>query len=521
MGLPTGSELLGLLRLARDLRPFSSSTLTPEICDDLVRARMRTRELRLIALLDRVVFSNPRSPYFKLMNMAGAQAEDVRGLIASEGVEAALAVLGRQGIRVSWEEFKGRTPVVRGSARLDVDPSDFDNPVTKPFLVGTSGGTSGGAVRVATDLEYITECAPNWGVWLEALGLRSRPLVFWAPTHTGLANRYLLCAKLGLPYRKWFAMADMRTPFDRLRSRVVHRICQAALGLPRAVTADLGQSAVVMSYLADLAEAGEPPMINTSPSAAVKISTEAVVAGRSLDGVAFLLGAEPVTPDRREAMEAAGALCVPTYGTSESGWIGAHFTGDTEHDEVRVFRDAYAVLPSVERPEALEFTSLITAAHKILLNVELGDSAVITEGAGGEPAERWGYDLTLHTIRTFRKITSFGVTFAVADLYPILEKQLPQRFGGTVGDYQLEECQDTKGTAEILLRISPELGPVDDKLVIDELLSAISATQDHYGPMADMLRDADALVVRRERPRLTAAGKVFPVLPAAGSSNSR
>ena len=218
MGLPTGSELLGLLRLARGLRPFASSVLSPEMCDDLVRERMRTRELRLISLLDRTVFSNPRSPYSKLMNLAGAEAEDIRKLISGEGVEAAMTVVSHNGIRVSWEEFKGREPVVRGSTRLAFEPSDFDNPVTKAFLAGTSGGTSGRAVRVQTDLEYITECAPNWGVWLEALGLRSRPLVFWTPTHTGLANRYLLCIKLGLPYQRWFAMADMRAPFDRLRS---------------------------------------------------------------------------------------------------------------------------------------------------------------------------------------------------------------------------------------------------------------------------------------------------------------
>ena len=188
---------------------------------------------------------------------------------------------------------------------------------------------------------------------------------------------------------------------------------------------------------------------------------------------------------------------------------------------VRVFRDSYAVLPSADRTEALEFTSLIAASRKILLNVELGDSAVITEGAGGKPAERWGYDLTLHTIRTFRKITAFGVTFVVADLYPILEKQLPQRFGGNIGDYQLEERQSNAGTEELLLRISPELGPIDEKVVVDELLSAISAKQSYYGPMANMLRAADALSVRRERPRVTTTGKVFPVLPAIDSGNPK
>lgn len=136
-----------------------------------------------------------------------------------------------------------------------------------------------------------------------------------------------MCAGIGYPYRKWFAMSDMRTAMDRLRSRAVHRLSHRLLGLPPPEPADLGQAERVLSHLLRVLEGSENPLINTSPSAAARLSQMAVERGRSLAGVSFLLGAEPVTPERRIAIEASGAQCWPTYGTSETGWIGSQFAG--------------------------------------------------------------------------------------------------------------------------------------------------------------------------------------------------
>src|SRR5690606_17518820 len=116
-----------------------------------------------------------------------------------------------------------------------------------------------------------------------------------------------------------------------------------------------------------------------------------------------------------------------------------------EHDQVRVFRDSYAVLGGSDGPSPLLVSSLVRAAGKVLINVEIGDSAYVQQRSGDLPAREWGYDLTLHTIRSFRKITSFGVTLAVADLYPVVEEFLPRSFGGKVGDYQLVERQSAQG----------------------------------------------------------------------------
>ncbi len=80
----TASELRGLGRLAGGLRRFADDRLSPEDCDQRVRERMRTRESRFLSLLDRCVFDRPQSPYNRLLELAGAEPEEVRVLVRSE-----------------------------------------------------------------------------------------------------------------------------------------------------------------------------------------------------------------------------------------------------------------------------------------------------------------------------------------------------------------------------------------------------------------------------------------------------
>jgi hypothetical protein len=356
-------------------------------------------------------------------------------------------------------------------------------------------------------------------VLFAAHGWLERPLVFWTPTHTGLANRYLKCAKFGKRYTKWFAMATMAAPQDWIRSKVVHGLARRLAGLPHPERVPLNQPGRVCDYLVDLVEMGTPPVVNTSPSAAARLSMEAKARGKTLDGVAFLLGAEPLTPARRATIEDSGAMAVPTYGTSESGWIGAQFPGLNKCDEVHIFRDAYAVI--AQRPEPtdsthpgrpLMFTNLRPASAKVLLNAELGDAAILETESTSWPATELGYTQRIHTIRSFRKITAWGTTFAQADLYPVLEQVLPARFGGSATSYQLVEQEDSRGIPQLVLLISPAVGEIDQGAVRSTLLQEIERLRSYYGFMATMLAQAGAIRIERREPMATARGKVLPVL---------
>src|SRR5262249_42505147 len=133
----------------------------------------------------------------------------------------------------------------------------------------------------------------------------------------------------------------------------------------------------------------------------------------------------------------------------------------------------------------LLLTNLRPAGPKVLINAEIGDSAVIETGRVGGPAAAYGYDVRLHTIRSFRKITVWGVTFAVVDLEDIIEETLPARFGGAVGDYQLIEQQDDGGVPLLRLLVSPTIGPFDEQAIKDTLLREVARKRAVYGFMAE------------------------------------
>jgi hypothetical protein len=518
------SELGGLVRFAGGVRRFARARIAADQAGRIVRDRIARRDDCFLQKVELAVFRHPPSPYRKLMRAAGCEYGDLERAVRADGVEGALRRLAEAGVLVTWEEFKGRVAVRRGNSSWQFHERDFDNPLVREHFRSSSSGSSGPPVRTRLDLEDLTEATVDWAAWFHARGWLGRPFILWTDDYTGIASRYLKCAKFGMPYRKWFVTVSMQAFEHRLRSAVVHGIARWAAGLARPEPAPVSRPEIVARYLLELLDRGELPVVNTSPSAAAALSLVAREQGRRLDGVAFVLGGEPVTAARKTTIEASGALAAATYGTSEGGWIAAQFPGAAVADEVHLFRDAYAVVarPSHAGPDTgltaddgsvpLLFTNLRRAGPKVLLNAELGDSGIIVAGAP-DSASALGCDVSLHTIRSFRKITAWGMTFASRDLYPLLEDVLPTRFGGAVGDYQLVEDQDRQGVSSLRLLISPRVGAIDETLVREAFLHELGARRSQYGPMATLLHQADALRIERRNPVATARDKVLPVVP--------
>src|SRR5262245_18208320 len=185
----------GLLRFALGARRFCRDVVTVPRAFEIVRARQRDRERLLIQTLRGAVFGRRRSPYAALLSSAGCEPGDVERLVLTEGVEGWLRTLGRAGVYVSFEEFKGITPAIRGSQRLVFHPHDFDNPLVTRHLTLTSGGTRGRPTRIITDLDYVAETAPNWALWFEAHDWMTRTVILISPNYPTFANRYLRCAR--------------------------------------------------------------------------------------------------------------------------------------------------------------------------------------------------------------------------------------------------------------------------------------------------------------------------------------
>ncbi len=500
------SKISGFGRFVVQVRALLRDRIGIDEACSYVHEGVVQRDVRFLAMFARTITANPRSPYQRLLDAANCRAEDVAEMVTREGLEPTLVTLARAGVYVSYDEFKGRTPAVRGSQTLHFTPEDFDGPLTSGFAARSSG-TRGAPTRVMIDADLIGAMAIYWSVFLAEHHALDVPLILWTPGHAGVAARYLACAKAGVREVEWFVSEDMRTLKDRLYASGVHWLSRRAAQLRPPQPAPFDDPGPVLERLLALVADGRKPCVNTAPSAAVKLSLEAQRRAHTLKGVTFLLGSEPLTPARRQSIEASGATPVPLYGSTEAPWIGGQCRHPSRPDAVHVLLDSYAVVPS---ESGLLFTSLRGVVPKVLLNADIGDRAVLDHSACDCGYGRLGCHLRLHTIRSADKITEFGVTFAVQDVFHVLEEALPRQFGGGASDYQLVEDRDANGLPRYTIVVDPRLSGIDDGAVPAAFLREMAKLQGHYGFMTAVWERERMVGVRRDAPRASAAGKVLP-----------
>ena len=503
----------GLLRFAFRLRSFCAAPLDTATAEATIRQGLASRGTAVLHLVERLL-RDPRSPYPVLFRAAGCELGDVRALVARDGVEAALHTLAQAGVYVSSDEFKGRAPIVRGGETAHVSDRDFDNPLIPGDFSSTTGGTHGRPRRILIDLDHLADMASGWAVWFAANDWLARPLVFVTPTYPGLVGRQLRCVRFGKPYEAWFSTGNGMSVGYRVVSAYLNQLVRWQTGVPAPVHVGLGDLSPVVRRLAELTAPGPPPCVITSPSTAARIVAAADAQGRSLAGVCFLLGGEPVTLARRRTIEASGARAFATYGTSEMGSIGVQCALSEETDGVHLFQDGVAVVSRARRlgvgesVDALLVTSFLPTCPKLMLNVEIGDYGTLEDRACGCRLGRLGYGRHLHGIRSFEKLTGEGATIHVADLQEVLEEVLPRRFGGTSTDYQLLEEQTSGGLPRYVFLVSPEVGAIDERALVRVFREEVGRLRRPYPFMLDQWTQGDAIRVRRERPRFTGRGKL-------------
>ena len=511
------SDFRGLIRLGRGLRSFLDHPISVDAAKQRIERQLKGREARFLEMIDRAIFGYPRSPYLALFRNAGCERGDVETLVRKEGLEGALEVLLGAGVYVTFEEFKGFSPIVRGSRTFRVRDTDFDNPLITRHFGSSSGGTRGRPTRVVIDLEHLAESSPHWAVWFSDHQLLETPLVFYTPTHAGICNSLLRCAGFGKRVDKWFAIARMATWRDRIVAGTVHALVRRALELEPPEFVPIDQSWKVGEHLAQLVAQGVSPCVNTYPSAAVRICQAMQDRGASIRRCTFLLRGEALTPARRASIEAVGANAVQTYGFAEGGTVGSQCRCPESADDVHLYEDAFA---AIQRPRestdgvsvgSLLLTGLRRACPKVMLNTEIGDHAEIVSRSCECTFGKLGYRRHLESIRGFDKVTSEGMTFFGPDVARLVEEILPRRFGGSMADYQLVEEEDENGLCRYAVLVSPDLGAIDEAALVSLFLGELGKVRRFYRFKADLWARAGTLDVRRQPPVATSRGKVLPV----------
>ncbi len=525
MSVPDLNEISNGLRLLTGLPRFLRGRLSTPAAKDILRRRLEERDRDFLELARLAIYDNPRSPYRSLLLNAGCEPGDLERLVTREGLDEALRVLLQMGVYLTLEEFKGRRPVVRGSRAIaQAGPAALANPLTRPAWAAQTSGSSGHAAPVTFALDFVRDRSVNLRLFLEARrGMGWRHAVWGVPGTTDLIM-LLELAGAGLRSLEWFS--QVRTVGAHLHPRYAwsarlmgwsSRL--AGRPLPGPVDAPLHNPLPVARWARNVLDRGLTPHLTTWVTPAIRMCLAARESGIDLSGIQLTLGGEPLTAARREILRAGGAEVVPRFLAIETGYIGYGCLDPAAPDDNHLIHDFNAVItagPGGEAaglpPRAILLTSLRRSVPIILLNVSLGDEADLVRRECGCPLGRLGYDRHLSHIRSVERLKSGGMTFLDRDVVPILERVLPDTFGGTALDYQLVESEGPDGTPEVVIVASPSLGPLDEPKVIAAFLEAIGRGSGAERIASLQWRSAGTVRLERRTPETTATGKIRHLL---------
>ncbi len=511
----TAEDAAMLARLGRDLPGYLRTPLTVERARQLVRSGLEHRERRFLNMADRAVYANRRSPYRRLLAHAGCERGDLHALVAREGIEGALRKLADQGVYVSVEEFKGRQPAVRGSARFTFASRDFDSPIAPGHYLVLSGGSRGRPTRLRRSLGSVTDGAVAFGLTLDAHGIVNPRQVYWLGPSPTLS---LVHYKLGHTVAAWYYPVAPLPLVARLGLRYVAALARlAGHRAPALAHCDLDDPGPIARWLMRHASPDRPIVVNAPTSSLLRVASAARALGGSLTGVTFQCRSEPLSPARRRQIEESGAGTMTSYASTELPYIAYSCPFGTDADDMHLFHDRYAIIERAHvvsdhglTVDELLLTSLSPSAGQIAFNMGLGDSARIDQRECPCSLGKLGLRTHLSELRSFEKLSSEGTSFARSNLAQALEQILPARFGGTPLDYQVVEEEAPDGATLLVLRVHPNVGSIDDAAVRAALLETLAQGDTVAAYQARLLERAASIVVRRLAPLATPAGKVLP-----------
>ncbi len=531
--MPVFDDLRMFARFGLGLPKFLRCPITPDEARALLGQRLSDRDENFLHVVEKGVFGFPGSPYRPLLEAAGCQLGDLTRMVHSRGLDETLRQLRQAGVYVTFEEFKGRTPIVRNGRAFTVTSRDFRNPYAAASFSAQSSGTTGAGTRVDIDLDNLAVQASQLLVVQEAHGVARVPMAVWRsilPDGSGIAN-VLRAAHFGNVHERWFSPFTTRDLRPALRFRLamtgilaISRLARRPIPRPELVRMD--QAETVARWAVAARDARGASLVRAHVSMALRVALAAQEQGWDLTGVTFMSGGEPPTPAKVAAIQRTGASWLPVYISSDVGCIGAGCARPVDGNDLHLFKDGLAVIqsarlvPGSDVPvQAFCFTSLLPSAPLLLLNVESDDCGVIEPRRCGCPLDACGLTEHVREVRSFRKLTGEGVTLVGTDAERVLEAVLPARFGGSPLDYQLLEEEDGQGYTRLFLVISPAVRIDDEAAVVETVLTALRQSNLAAGIAAAIWDQAGTLRVRRAVPTWTARGK-FMILERTQSARS-
>jgi hypothetical protein len=521
------------IQFVNGLRNFIQSRMTPEEAIASARTelkqRMLSREENFLTLAEKSIFGYPRSPYLKLLVPKQITFDEVKSWVSQNGIEQTLRVLQNEGIYFTVDEFKGKTPVVRNGIEFRCEESMFDNPFLSCAYEVRSGATRSAGTRIRIDFDYLNQRCLYDAFLLNHHGCLTSPIANWFPVFPGAPgiNSSLRFAHIGNRVQRWFSQVaedQLNVNWEKKWGTklifAMHSLYGCSLAEPEHVS--LNDAHKIAEWASKALNEHSRCVVYTFAASAVRVCIAAAEANLNLRGAKFLVTGEPLTPQKKKEIESVGASAVPVYGISEAGVIAAGCeTADAASDHCHLYKDTTAVITHKHRVphsdmtvDSFLFTSLLYESPKLLLNVGMGDYGEISTGGCECEFADLGFDTHISAIRSYEKLTGEGVTFVDTDFIRIIEKELPEKFGGRSTDYQLVELEDARGLTQLQLFVSPRVGSINENAVLGTFLVLLKTAEDSPESWAqsgtEMWKQSKMVRITRDSPIPTASGKILP-----------
>jgi hypothetical protein len=488
---------------------------------EALREQMAQREARFLENAERRVFSNPANPYHELFRLAGCTPGDLAAAVSRRGLEAALSELASAGVYLTHDEFKGRTPLVRGGRHIPFAPEVLLNPVGRGYMTTMSSGSSGPGTPTPKGLELQLYRDAYDSLQTREFDLEERVRVLVAPilpSSTGIKNS-IQQARAGRRMDRWFSVRGGVRDSGHYRA-VTHFLVAVgrAMGasIPWPCFLPPNDFLPVARWIAERKREGRSCALRSFVSPAVRVAAAAREAGLDISGTVFFVGGEALTEAKRASIEEVGCEVYPSYAITEVGFVGAACRQMKTGNCVHVFRDELAVVSRLRQAplsglevNSLLFTNLLPFASRSLINAEMDDSGVIEPSTCHCEYSAVGMTTQVRDIFSYGKLTGQGITLFGSDVVRILEAALPRRFGGAPGDYQLVEREGERQT-ELILRVSPRTRAASAPDVREFFLAELRKC--YGGTLAARLwKHSAGLTAVLEEPCATRTGKVLPL----------
>jgi hypothetical protein len=484
-----------------------------------LRGALENRESSFLTMAQRVIYSNPQNPFHRMLDIAGCAFGDLEAQVRRAGLESALSQLRSAGVYLTHDEWKGKTPIVRGGVAVAAAPEQFRNPLAKGWLTGQSSGSSGKPVRTSRSTAALVHGAMYQKLraqaMQEAIGadklvwIDVKPIL---PAPMGL-NSVLRAHKIGAPVERWFTAASREHWHYRAMTRAMAglgNLFGASAPYPEYLPQNDFNPAA--EFIARRNAQGKICVAHGIASPMVRIAAAALEKGLDISGSVFICGGEALTPAKRAIFERAGVHPLSNYTISEIGNIGAaclEMTGSCVH----WFEDAVAVV-EVPRPgsrfKSLHFTTLAAHSPNMFINIEMDDDGAVEPAMCDCAFYRAGFRRRINHIASFGKMSPQGSTFHCTDLASVMEHELPQRLGGRPGDFQLIECEASNGQTQVRLLVSPRTGLSDPTRVRDAFLQVMRPRWSGAVATREWIH-SEGIEVAFTEPLVTHTGKVHPV----------